>query len=381
MKGDESAFAELYRIFINTIYYNASNSLYDKSETEDAVQQILISLHRGIRGLKSPYAFHSYLYRITAHVCSRYNQKEARRRHTLSEDLEQEPVDEKNATPHQAFEHKERDELIRLFIARLPEKQRYALLLYYYYDLSYKNIAEAMDTSVTVVSSNINRAKKNMKRMLEEHEHDLSDATGKAGSFKGALLDDCATAAAASALEQAIEPGRAELLWQKSSEQFSEVAASVAVDVTVAAKLSDAVKVLLSGVAATGAVAVVGAVVLLCAPEPQKLQPEAEPPRSLPLVRTAPFIPEHVSIDMVSSNPDYPETCNPSRAELVVSEGIALQWRIKDEAGAVVSQGTSSVVDTPVFAAMAVGNYQMEWMISNETGDRGVAVRSFTVVD
>ncbi|MDR1358047.1 MAG: sigma-70 family RNA polymerase sigma factor [Coriobacteriales bacterium] len=384
MKGDERAFAELCRIFINTIYYNVSNALYDKGETEDAVQQVMISLHKGIGSLKSPYAFHSYLYQITANVCSRYNRKEARRRHCTPEDMEQEPVDEKNVTPHQAFEHKERDELLRLFIARLPEKQRYTLLLYYYYDLSYKRIAEAMDTSVTVVSSNINRAKKNMKRMIEEHEGESSDATGRKGSLKGVSLDALSSAAASSALEHAVEPGRAELLWQNCSELFSKAAAEasvVAVEAAVATKLSDAVRVLLSGVAAAGAVALVGAVLLLSAPEPQELQSKADPPPPPPLVHSSPFIPEIVSIDMVSSNPEYPETCNPARAELILSEGIPLEWCIKDEAGTVVSEGTTAVVDTAVFAAIGVGSYQMEWTVSHETGDRGVALRSFAIID
>lgn len=372
MRGDAKAFAELYQTFINTIYYNVNSTLIDKNEVEDAVQQVVVSLHKSLHKLKSPYAFHSYLYRITMNVCYKYNQKEISKRYNTQAELDEELIDDKGKTPPQELESKERDELVRLFISKLPEKQRYTLLLYYYYDLSYKSIAEVMDTTVTSVGSNINRAKKNMKRMLEEHENENAGVEAKGDDFRGASLDSLFAAAFSSTIEEALDPGKADILWQKCIEQCPEIAAN-----TPGVKTNKATrKAILAGVIASGAVVGVGALAIQ-----QAIDPPVEPEEPAPITQPSLFIPQSVSIAMESSNPDYPETYNPARAEIELSEGFPLEWLIVNEAGAIVFQGEGSVIDHTVFDALERGAYQIEWTISNEAGDTGVAYRDFSMVD
>lgn len=373
MRGDAKAFAELYKIFIKTIQYNVSNSLTNKSDVEDAVQQVVISLHKGLPKLKSPYAFHSYLYRITMNVCSSYNEKDGKQRHSSLEEVEEDLVDTRSEAPPLELERKENDELVRQFISKLPEKQRYALLLYYYYDMSYKDIAEVMGTTVTVVGSNINRAKKNLKRMLEEYEKRMNAADDDDSdmSFLGVTLDSMFVAGFASAVDNVLEPSAIEMLWQKCVERAPEIAVSVPL---LHGKLA-ALRAVLAGLLAMGVVIGAGTVVIRYA-----IDSQAGQGNPLSVEQNDPFIPDSVSI-IFSSAPDYPDTYNPAGASIELSEGFPLSWCILDASGSVVAEGDSPTIAVEVFEALGAGVYQVKWEISNYEGNTGFAYRKFTITD
>ncbi|MDR2035117.1 MAG: sigma-70 family RNA polymerase sigma factor [Coriobacteriales bacterium] len=377
MRGDAKAFPKLYQIFFNTIYFNVCSTLVNKSDVEDAVQQVLISLHKGLANLKSPYAFHSYLYRVTMNVCSKFNQKEARLRYVSLEEVEQLLVDDKNEVPPQVFEAKERDELVRFFISKLPKKQRYTLLLYYYYDLSYKDIAEAMDTTVTVVGSNISRAKRNMKLMLEEYENKLAEASSLESddTFKGTSLDALFTAGFIGAVDQALSPEKAEILWRSLTEQLPQLATTAG-----AVSASAAYKAIVAGVAASGMVLGAATIALHYVHESLETNRGSKAVASLEVSESL-FMPQSVSINMANDNPAYPETYNPVFAEIVLSEGFPVEWLIRDEKGREVLRGRELIVGHTTFGSLPAGNYQIEWTISNEKGETGVASREFTIIE
>ncbi|MCL2807957.1 MAG: sigma-70 family RNA polymerase sigma factor [Coriobacteriia bacterium] len=371
MDGDAEAFAEIYQIFINTIYYNVSKTLTDRGETEDAVQQVVISLHKGLPKLKSPYAFHAYLYRITMNVCNKYNMKEAKQRLGNMDDLEGDIVDESAQGPPQELERKERDELIRVFIEKLPEKQRYTLLLYYYHDMPYKDIAKALDTTVTVVGSNINRAKKNMKRMLEEHEQAVMGVRDSEASFQGVSLDALLLAGVVTSVDNALEPGMANMLWQRCVEQAPEIIFSTSG--TTAAKAS-AAKAIVAGTLAAGAL-IAGGVIAVNYVGTIVDHKDGTP---IETQRTV-FIPETVIINFTTATPDAPGTYNPIHGTIELSEGFPVDWRITDVNSTVIAQGVSLTIEQDIFDPLATGEYQVEWTISNEEGDTGIAYRPFTI--
>jgi len=368
MKGDSEAFAEVYRIFINTIYFNVSSTLIDKSDTEDAVQLVVLSLHKGLPKLKSPYAFHSYLYRITVNVCNKYNKNEAKHQYSTLEEAEEEIFDQSSMTPQEELELKERDDLVRWFITKLPEKQRYTLVLYYYHDMSYKNIAEVLGTSVTVVGSNINRAKKNMKQMLEEHENRLKGTKESEDTFQGASLDSVFAAGIVSAVDTAIEPSAAEALWQRCL----EVAPEIAIGTVVAKMKISAITAIIGGIMAAGIVVGVGVGAI------QYINTVQPGPGSFSTTQQTWFIPERVFISFTSVDPSYPETHNPIFAELELSEGQPTEWLIK-QGEIVLASGTGWTIEQSYFDDLPPGNYEVAWTIENDAGGSGTAHREFTI--
>ena len=65
------------------------------------------------------------------------------------------------------MENQERRELLHRAIDNLPENQRKAIILNKYEDLSYKEVADIMNISVSAVESLIFRAKTNLEKKLK----------------------------------------------------------------------------------------------------------------------------------------------------------------------------------------------------------------------
>ena len=374
MKGDAEAFSKLYKLFFNTIYYNVSNTLFNKSDTEDAVQSVVLLLYKGLPRLKSPYAFHSYLYRITMNVCNEYNQKEARQQLYSQADGEEGAVDTSDVLLD-GIVRKQREALVRSFIDQLPEKQRYALLLYYYHDLSYKGIAEAMDTSVTVVGSNINRAKKNIKQMLEEHENKAAEDHKGDKALRGGKLDSVFASAMAITVESASAPGSLEVVWEKCIERAPEIATSTLAAGTQLASL----KTLL--IAALTTTVVVGGGFLGIKFALDASDDAGITQSSVTTIQQNVFVPEHVSINFVSGYAENSDAITSIHAVIELSEGFPLDWQVKDATGTIVSYGTGSIIQHAVFDALSAGTYTVEWRISNDAGDIGMAYNHITIIN
>ena len=73
------------------------------------------------------------------------------------------------ATPLEELERDEMRRKVREAIADLPDQQRAALVMARYRELSCKEIAEALDTSVEAVQSLLFRARENLRRRLEPY--------------------------------------------------------------------------------------------------------------------------------------------------------------------------------------------------------------------
>jgi len=371
MKGDSAAFAELYKIFINTIYFNVSSSLIDKSETEDAVQQVVFSLHRGLPRLKSPYAFHSYLYRIIVNVCNKHNKKGAIQQQGTTVEIEDDLLIDEDDTPPEVLERKEQGDLVRQFISKLPEKQRYMLVLYYYYDMPYKRIAEVMETSVTVVGSNLNRAKQKIKQMLEEYEEKMSGTRKNNEVYhRGVAIDAILAAGIAGSIEESLTPVGAEILWQ----QMAQKAPEILVNSLGKSKLAASSKVA-AGVVVAAAVVTSGVMLGLYLDNPTFPQ---DPP---PITEQVVFAPEVVEISF-QGDQDLPDVYNPLSAEIELSEGFPLEWRITQNDGdTILIEGTGSFAGRDAFRSLEPGEYRMEWRISDEAGNTGLACREFFIVE
>jgi len=373
MKGDLKAFNEVYQIFIKTIYFNVSCALNDKADIDDAIQQIVISMFKGLSQLESPYAFHSYLYKITTNVCWKLNQKEEKHRHSSITELEEEIVDDKNSTPEESWEQKQNVALVRQFIARLPEKQRYALMLYYYHDLSYKDIAEAMDTDINVVGSNIYRAKQSIKQMWEEFDAEMDQAarTDRANRDDERSFNSMFAVGLASCIDTVIEPEKIDALWQACIISTPQL---FVVGVGVTAKQAT-LKTVVAGVSAAVVVACLGAMVI------QNILFSQETPSSLTEVQPALFLPDEVSIIFFSDTTHAPEIYNPTGAIIKLSEGTPQTWQILNSEKTIVASGSESILGEEIFRALPQGTYLLEWTVVNDEGSTGIARREFIIED
>lgn len=149
--GDHDAFATLVQAASSRLYGTAKLILRDPGRAEDAVQEALMVAWRNIGALRSPLAWHAWLYRLTVRECQRL--AASQRRHQIAEAFVQSGDP---AQPDFSGAVDDRDRMGRE-LARLPLDQRTVLVLHFYLDLPLTDAAAILEIPVGTAKSRLHR--------------------------------------------------------------------------------------------------------------------------------------------------------------------------------------------------------------------------------
>lgn len=167
--GDKDAFLRLCEVEYPIAYYQSYSMLKNHHDAEDVVQNAMFVMYENIGKLRDKGAFKTWFQKLVNSQCLNYLRKRDNRNEHLSysEELDLRKEDSKDWLPDANIEGAEFEEILAKLIRRLPDKQKRAIVLYYYEDLSYKEIAEAMDTNTNTVATNIKRGKEFLKKEMK----------------------------------------------------------------------------------------------------------------------------------------------------------------------------------------------------------------------
>lgn len=168
IKGDDKAFEEIVRLKTESIVFSALSILRQYQDAEDATQEIILRMYKSIRNLKDPKAFHAWLQRIIVNQCYDFQRDKAKKKETMSMDGEFRELleEDKEFLPQGYAEDKEQSDFIKNLIKDLPDQRRIIVTMYYYEELSYKEIAYALEMPISSVASELRRAKETIKGEL-----------------------------------------------------------------------------------------------------------------------------------------------------------------------------------------------------------------------
>jgi RNA polymerase sigma-70 factor (ECF subfamily) len=145
----------------------ATRMLGDRGDAEDVAQEAFLKLWRQAGQWRPGAAlFDTWLHRVTLNLC--YDR--LRRRREVTTEAVPEQADPAPAAD-QAMVDSARDASVAAAIARLPERQRAALVLQYYEGLSNIEAATAMEIGVEALESLLSRARRALKTQLREDNH------------------------------------------------------------------------------------------------------------------------------------------------------------------------------------------------------------------
>lgn len=172
--GDGDAMNALFSEFYNDVYYFALKTVKDEDLAGDITQESFVEIINTIGDLKEPAAFVKWMKQITYHQCTRYFKK--KKDVLVDEDEEGNTVfdivaeERTEFIPDEALDQKDFQKTILAMLDELSEEQRAATLLYYYDELSVKQIAEIQGVSEGTVKSRLNYARKSIKNSVETYE-------------------------------------------------------------------------------------------------------------------------------------------------------------------------------------------------------------------
>lgn len=174
-EGDEQAFKSLVTNYQDLVFNTALGVVQNSEDAEDVAQEVFIQVYRSIDQFKGDARLSTWIYRITTtkaldHLRSRKRKKRFAFITSLfgaNDELVHEPVDFQH--PGVALDRKEQAALLFQMIAQLPENQKVAFTLHKTEELSYQEIADVMQLSVSAVESLLFRARQNLRKLLEKY--------------------------------------------------------------------------------------------------------------------------------------------------------------------------------------------------------------------
>jgi RNA polymerase sigma-70 factor (ECF subfamily) len=166
---DAEALAEIYRRYSRRVLGLCRYMLDSRESAEDATSEVFLKLQRSIASYDGSTPFPRWLLRVTGNQCIDMLRRQRRGRQVIVEGEDETMVAEAPSaepSPLGAVVSKEARAQVRDAIARLPVKYRVPLMLRYYSELSYDEIAQQLDLERNYVAALLFRAKQELRRKL-----------------------------------------------------------------------------------------------------------------------------------------------------------------------------------------------------------------------
>lgn len=160
--GDHEAFGELVNRHYRSACKLACRFLCDEAEAQDVAQEAIMKIYKNAFSYQATAHFRTYLRCVVTRLCLDTTHK----KHPLYMDTA-DLAWSCDPDPFVYTDAHERECIIRRSLGALPESQRMAIILRYYCDLSYREIALNMDVSVKAVEGYIRRGRRTLNRKLK----------------------------------------------------------------------------------------------------------------------------------------------------------------------------------------------------------------------
>ncbi|MCM1194049.1 MAG: sigma-70 family RNA polymerase sigma factor, partial [Acetatifactor muris] len=176
--GDQDAVSALYEKTYSKVYYTVKSMIKDEDAVFDIIQDTYIKAFAHLDSFQGDTKFLPWVRQIAANASRDWLKK---KRPMLFSELNSDngqdtPVEElfpderSENLPEQVIDRKETKRLLREIIEELPEDQRAAIGMFYYEELSVKEIAAAMDVSESAVKSRLMYGRNKIEKKVRELE-------------------------------------------------------------------------------------------------------------------------------------------------------------------------------------------------------------------
>ncbi len=157
-EGDRDAYAVLVRRHASRVYATCLAMLNDPDDSKDMAQETLVKGMIRIHSLRDGTQFAAWITRIAQNLCRDHRRTWKRRRELLQT---QDPPVSSTTKPSSLD--------LSTALARLPEKYRIPLMLYYFDGQSSENLARTLNLSRAGASTRLVRARRALRRLLEKN--------------------------------------------------------------------------------------------------------------------------------------------------------------------------------------------------------------------
>jgi RNA polymerase sigma-70 factor (ECF subfamily) len=168
-QGNQEAFTHLVETYERPVYNLCYRMLGDPDEAEDASQETFLRVYRNIKHYDANRPFSTWLLSIAAHLCI----DQLRKRHMIVISMDTTPYLEPadgSPGPESTFFLKEDQRRVQALLKTLNPHDRAAVIMYYWYDFSYEEIAKSLSLTPSAVKSRLHRARLTMAQTWSDQK-------------------------------------------------------------------------------------------------------------------------------------------------------------------------------------------------------------------
>jgi RNA polymerase sigma-70 factor (ECF subfamily) len=178
--GDESAYAELMKRYKKPVYHMILKMVRNVDDAEDLTIEAFAKAFKNLDRFKKDYTFSTWLFRIATNNAIDFIRKKRIETFSLNTSYKDDSgddvtvdVEDNDPNPMEEAIKAQRNELVRLFVTRLPPKYQRLVRLRYFEEKSYDEIAKELNSPLGTVKAQLHRARELMYDLVKGKEQHM----------------------------------------------------------------------------------------------------------------------------------------------------------------------------------------------------------------
>ena len=165
--GDAEAWGTLYREYAPAIFRFCRRAMPTREDAEDATMEIFMKLKKKLSQYDTTRSFSAWLYKVAANHCWDILRRRRIRQDKETEDVESVPLEHPEPSQLEKLIEQRSGEEVRKALEKMGARARMALVMRYYSDMSYDEIADALGVRRAFVGVVLLRARHELRQALE----------------------------------------------------------------------------------------------------------------------------------------------------------------------------------------------------------------------
>jgi len=167
-RGERAAFAVLVDAYAKPIFNLAFRMTGNRQDADDLAQETFLRVYQKLKRFDPEKKFFTWLYTIALNIIRNHLKSSPERTARIAEMAHppSDPVDPAN--PEGLFLDREKAQLLEICLQKLPSELKEAVVLRYYQDLSFDEIATITDASVSAVKMRAYRGLERLRALMSE---------------------------------------------------------------------------------------------------------------------------------------------------------------------------------------------------------------------
>jgi RNA polymerase sigma-70 factor (ECF subfamily) len=166
--GDTQAWGDLYREYAPAIFRFCRRALPAREDAEDATMEIFMKLREKLSQYDPSRSFSAWLYKVAANHCWDLLRRRKARHDKDMEDVDELPLEAPEPNQLERLIEERSGDEVRKALNTLGARARMALVMRYYSDMSYDEIADALGVRRPFVGVVLLRARHELRQALQD---------------------------------------------------------------------------------------------------------------------------------------------------------------------------------------------------------------------